>query len=672
MADRDAPPPVAEAEPAPPAETPAARAAREQTAVDSAEQVLIRQIERAANQGLVVLSPQGPPRPAKPDAAAPAPDAVADAATAPADAPQDAAPVAAAPPPPAPAVAAHPPQIEVAHLEQPTDLAGLDDQEQIEATTVFDRDTQRALTHEAAPAVASVCLPDDEFDVGAWSNGLAMTDQLPTLRRQLVGEFDAPNPDGVRDLARLYIRFGFGAEAEALLAGFAGPPGVEDRALLVDLARAVEGRPVAPDGPLALADPCPGQHGLWLALGGAAPVWHDATSFAAVQAAFEALPADLRVLVGPGLVNRLLDAGHPAEARLIFETTVRPGEPLDPTLELAQARLAAAEGHPLEATQALAALVDGSGHTSIAALTQLVRVALDAHLPIPDRVVTDLRAAALEYRGSDREPELRALLTEALGQRAELPAAIQESRAAMHDLPAAAGRFQTLAVRALAEADPAAVGPAVYAETVLAAADLIARAPGDDPARLAIATRLVDLGLPDPALATLGPALAAGDDAARLLAAKARLRLGQPDQARAALGTLEGPEAAEIRARSFALDGAYGQALATLADHGLTTEAAPYAWPSGDWSRARAAAAADPERLAMAAYMTAKTGEAPPPAPSEDPAKLAPDAAFQEPLPPLEQPEPRRRPPPARLRQAGRRLRPGPARRALGPAPAAP
>ena len=41
---------------------------------------------------------------------------------------------------------------------------------------------------------------DARLDVGAWSNGLALTAQMPEFGRQLVSEFDAPNPEAVRDL----------------------------------------------------------------------------------------------------------------------------------------------------------------------------------------------------------------------------------------------------------------------------------------------------------------------------------------------------------------------------------------------------------------------------------------------------------------------------------------
>ncbi|HET9067675.1 MAG TPA: hypothetical protein VFN28_03450, partial [Amaricoccus sp.] len=513
-------------------------------------------------------------------------------------------------------------------------IAALAGSDQIEATTVFDRDSRTAGT--AAPdATPAVCIDDARLDVGAWSNGLPFTAQAPDIARQLVSEFDAPNPTAIRDLARLYLRFGLGAEAGMLLAAFPGAP-LEDRALIADLARAVEGRPLPPGGPLSVAAPCPGNHALWLALGGVAPAYAGAASFAAAQAAFGALPVDLRLLLAPRLVDRLLGEGRLPEARLILETAERPGEPGDAALDLAAARLAAAEGHPEEAMRALDALIEGDGHASAETLVAHTRLVLAARLPVPDRAIADLGAAALQHRGAPVEAELRQLLVAAHAARGELAAALAETRSAMRDLAPAAPGLAAGMVQHLAAADPAA-GPAAYAETALAALDLVAAAPAADRARVAIAHRLVALGLPDPALAIVAPAAASGAEAARLVAAEAELARGDAAAARAALGPLASPAATALRARAFALAGDYEAAAAALATQGMASAAAPYAWPAGDWPRARAVAGEEAQR-AMAGYMEIAAGTAPAPAPAADPAALSPDLAFREPLPPLDRP----------------------------------
>lgn len=651
VADRDAPLPAA------PTESAAARDAREIAAVATAEELLMHQIERAAGQGLVDYIPA--PGASGGDAGA---DAHAEAAAHPATEPVASRPV--APPAPvhgggAPAPEAHPAPRTAGHgtgghdagpdedtadaaagesgtgPDEAALVAALDAYEQIAAITVYDRDRPRSA---AAATVPEPCLPDELFDLAAWSSERSMGDQLPMLRRQLIGEFDIPNPAGVTDLARFYIRYGFGAEAEALLLSFRGATPPDETALLLDMARTVDGRPLPGGGPLSLAIVCPGNHGLWQALATGAPAFRDAGQFAAVQESFAQLPTDIRTLVGPGLAARLIDEGQLEPARIIYETAIRPGEPPTAALDLAGARLAIADGKREEAARTLVTLAAGEGPTALAALQELVPLAIDLRIPLPEWLVTDLRAAALQYRGSDREADLRALLVSALAASGALPTAITEARAAMHDLPADAPRFRALAVRSLAAADPDTLGASTYARTALEAQDLVATTAPRDPDRRVIADRLVALGLPAPALEMIDPALAFGDRPARLTVARAEVGLARGAAARAALGPLGGPEATDLRARAFALTGDYAEALTTLADRGLSAEAASYAWPSGDWTMARDTAVPDSARWAMASYMVTRTGAAPAPAPADDPAALDAAAAFQQPLPSLDRP----------------------------------
>jgi hypothetical protein len=618
--DRDAPVTAAAAPQTPDAgaaanevEDAAARELREAAAVATAEALLIGQIERAADQGLIAMA---------------------------GDAPVAQEPVPAPPPPPSPESEPEPAAAETEPQPAPKpthagSILDLMDHEQIEAITVFDRDNAALMARRPAPAPPPVCLSDDALDVGAWSNGLPLHSQTPPLLRRVVGEFDRPDAVALRDLVRLHIRFGFGAEAEGLLTSFAA--GLDDRALLADLARAVEGRPVAPDGPLALDAPCPGRHGLWLALGGAAPVFHDGPGFATVQEAFGELPADLRVLVGPGLIGRLLDAGRPTEARRVFETLVRPGIVHDdPARTLAEARLIAAEGDPLAAARRMLGIVESGAWNADEALVRFVDLALDNDLEIPERVVLDLRAAVGLHRGTPRESELRRLLIAALGARADLAEALEATRAAQADLPAEAGRFAALATRVMAAADPERVGPATYAETVLRNAALIAPAPAWDGARIAVARNLNGIGLPNAALELLAPALARGNPAAGRTAAQAQLDLGAPDAALALLEGQRSPAALELRAAALVRRGDPAAALALLARAGREEATLPIAWASGDWTRA--GAEASPERSAMALFMARRTGARAAGASFDPDAPLSPVAAFSAPLPPLDRP----------------------------------
>lgn len=614
--------------------------------VASAERSLIEQFERAARQGLIQLSDAGlpeapgsePPEPEAPAAPRPADAVDKTEALAFSGAGETVSPMPIPASPNAPEATVSPALPLGSQEDEPETidtLAALARHEQVEARTVFDRDGQSAARREATPPVPSACLGDARMDVASWTDGQPLHRQIPALSRLMVGEFDRPNADAIGDLARLYIRYSFGVEAGALLTSF--DVRFEDRALLLQLARAVEAQPLETDGPLTVAAPCPGRHGLWQALGGAVPAFRDAEHFRGIEDAFAEMPPDLRNLLGPRLAGRLLDEGRPEEARRIHDITRRPGQAASVDMQLIGGRLAAAEGDPVEGVRRLNALVEKNAYNSVEALTYLVKVALEADLAIPDRVILDLRSAALEQRRSEREPVLRALLARALARKGELAAAIEEILAARRDLPDTAPLFEAVAASVLAAADPGIVGPSLYARTVIEHAALIGPAPENDGARRSIAGHLLDLGLANAALDVLRPATARGEMQARLLAAEAHLRLGAGDAARDLLDGLPGTEAAGLRARAYALAGEYALAVATLEDAGLKADARRYVWPSGEWKAAREAAGS-PERAAMATYMAARTGQAPAPAPSENPDELAPTEAFQEPLPPLDRP----------------------------------
>lgn len=634
ISDRDG-----EAPPEPPvldAEETAAQEGRETVIIASAEDALRREIERAAGQGVVEFSSEPPVLPKNPIVfAAAAPNA--------------------SPPPPMPRPRpgdngarvltpnrfAQAQPIPGAAPMRPVNnsLAALESTGQIHATTVYDRDNSKARAQREQATVSPTCLPDAAFTVSDWTTGDVWSSTLGSLRTRLVGEFDRPDPEVLKTLARFYLGTGFGAETRALLAGF---PNAElpERALLLDMAAVVDGGVAAPDGPLALSNPCPGQHALWLALGGQAPVYAGAASFAAADLAFADLSPGMRLRVGPAFIDRLIDARQFAEAQQILDVTARSDVQPTRALLLAEARMEAANGDNIKAIADMATLASGDDEIALEAMMRATRLGVDAAVPLPELLVLDLRGTALQYRHSPVEPELRALLVETLAAQGNLAGAVSEARLGMTDLPDARERFSALAVRVLGQAAPG-TAPGLYVETVLESEDLLAAAPPADPARRAVGANLVALGLPTPALRILTPAIEAGDRRARLVAADAQMQLGNADLARMMLADMNGPVSSEIRAESLAASGRYDEAGALLTERGLTDAAAAYAWPGGDWNRVAAGQAVAGQtvpgsRAALAGYMAAQAQGATKPSP--DPAKLTDDEAFREPVPDLRRP----------------------------------
>ena len=664
---RTAPDPAATA-----AESTEERAERESKAVASAEAILLQQIERAADQGIVDFSdtaqalaaaPASLPRPEGEDAEpAPAPEVAATPVSAggpPPDvasaAPAEPAPAPAPPPaPPAPRVAEAPPparpartspvalapapppagDLPAAEAQLSEALAALVDGDQIRATTVYDRDRAAAKARVTPPAPPVECLPDTAFDMTGWSDRRPFRSQAADYSRRVLGEFDVPDPVILSRWVQLDIRTGLGREAEMLLDAF---PGVApEEALYRDLARTVEGRPLGPGGPLSRQTACPGAHGLWQALGGAVPAYRGADHFAAVQSALGDLPPDMRLRLGPTLITRLLDAGEESAARLVYDTVARVPGDRSPDLVLAEARLVAAEGNPVPALQALTGLVESGAPNGAEALAALAAIAGASSIALPDRLVTDLESAALQARGTPLEPQFRALTIAARATRGDTAGALDALRDAGRTFPGD-GRFPVLAARVMAAAGPTAEGGAAYARLMLANLDLLPADARADTARETVARHLLDLGLGPAARTTIAPALSRGLPAARMLEAEALIRGGEPSDALAVLSGLETPDAVNLRADAQAQEGAYSDAVKTLAENGRETDAAAYAWPSGDWPRVKTDDSSG-DRKGMASFMEGQAPGAPTPVPATDPAGLDGPAAFAEPLPALKDP----------------------------------
>jgi hypothetical protein len=596
-----------------------------------AERALRGQIARGAEQGVVALDEapaetrQPEPRASEREPAGVGPAAVPRPVASPEQGSSGLSRPAARPiasEPAEPAAASEP--------AEPTPTAGdgweaLHAQVQIEAATVFDRDgTGRA----SDPAPHPACRPDEALDVARWSDGRPLPDQTVELRRLLVGEFDRPNGAVVRDLARLHIRFGLGAEAAEILRGFDAE--VEERALLADLARVVESR--APDGPLSRDIACPGRHGLWLAVAGQPAMIASERHFRSMRTALEEMPPALRALVGPELVGRFLDAGRIEQARILHDVVVRPGAEADAAMRLASGRLAAAERRLPDAEAWLSGLVEANAPNAGDAVLALVRARLASGAGVPEDWITDLRVLALEQRRGEREPQARVLIAEAMARNGNLRPAFGELAALAADRPEAATSVEAVAARLLGEADPKAVGRAAYAEAAIGHAAMVSEAPANDTVRVAVGARLLDLGLPGPALAYVAPAEARGSEGARLVAARARLALGTTEAVLDSLVGVEGGEAALLRARAHALDGNFDAAAAEMEAAGKDDAALPYAWAGGDW--ARASASTDTVQAAMAAWMAGRADSTP----TDRPSPLTPEAAFRLTPPSLDRP----------------------------------
>lgn len=600
--------------PPPPAADPPTPATDDPAAIEAARRAILERLSKAAEQGLVEFRDPAAAVPTPEPHAAEAPRATPAEAphAAPAEAPHGT-------PTEAPHDTAHDPSHDKAHdppqgtphespraeaVERPPAPATADPG--VEVRTARDRD--RPVERPAPPHAAPGCLPAERVDVAAWAADAPFDRQLAEARSALLGEFDRIDPAAVTRLARLYLHHGFGTEAAAVMRDLG--PGLADAPLVLDLARAIEDVAPLPDGPLAAQWGCPGLAGLLGLFAATDPVTGevaragDLPDPAAIAAALETLPAIPRRLFGPRLARAYLGRGLPEAAGRLLGLVARAGGDAGEPWALARAAWLDATGAHSEAEAIWRDLVARDRPAAAEALVALTESRLARGLPPPRNAAEDLAARAFERRRAPEGETARAAEIEARAAAGDLP----EALALLAESAEPATQAAT-AARLLARARAEATGGARYAAAVLRHRDLLGEGPEADPARLAVATELLGIGLPNLARDAIAPALARAAPEPRQLAARAEIALGDPAAALALLDGLEGRAVAELRAEAHVAAGDYPAALAALEGVEIAEDArAALAFAAGMWTEA--AAAGEMGDRVLAAFMAGLGPEA--------------------------------------------------------------
>ncbi len=431
---------------------------------------------------------------------------------------------------------------------------------------------------------AADCPSPEAFDIGSWASNDPYLAQLGQRRSALLAEFDRPDPEAVARAVRLYLYMGFGAEATDLLRAY--PEAAMDTSVAEVMAAVLDDREVEARA-VAAWPSCAGAAPLWAALA-LPPDNAAAADRDIVRQAFGTLPPHLRSRLAPRLAVLADLAGDPALRASIEAAAGRRERPPS-----------TAGGN---AASLLAAWRDG-GSDAVPAALAYVAAAERAGLRVPDEVPGALLSLADERRGLPEAADLSRAgrIAAALAQDMETAFADPEMTARLPDIWAI--------LTATADDDTfIAMTVAHRAAFPSAQADLSAR----------IARRLLDLRLPDQALAWVPPD--STDPAAAILAAEALVALGRGAEALERLdGTPPDAATAALRARAADLAGAYDLAAAAWTAAGDPERAGRSARLAGNpaaardddpWRRLAADVAGAPRPLATEAVGPLQTGNA--------------------------------------------------------------
>ena len=420
-----------------------------------------------------------------------------------------------------------------------------------------------------ASSIDQQCLPDDLFQIGTWGDARAFHEQAAELAEALAGEFGEEPREAQETLARLYLRFGFGAEARAVLK--ADQASSQSRQVLTELAGIIDDY----DGDYSLIAAqagCATSAAVWAFL--VDPRALEVTERNQITQKFYGLPQPLRGQIAPRLARHFVEIGDPDAA----QSLLRAADSTD-----------AAETHDVQAARAL---VSEEFDDLDGAITVLSQQAQDNVRTTPQSLI---RLITLELEEGRMPSEADLLLAEAMRHEHRDQPIAQD----LADIEArgriANGQFQSALDLVTDRNDSSALDIVNHAFAVLAdkgeSGEFLGFAYSDIPFGLtpatenAVSRRLIDLGFPERAAVLLsGPAQHEAAAERRYLRAEAALGTSNFASALDEISGMTDSRAAALRVRAYAGLGEHRSALASLGQDRDANDAT-LQFRAGAWER---------------------------------------------------------------------------------------
>lgn len=406
-----------------------------------------------------------------------------------------------------------------------------------------------------APRINEVkthCLPDDAFQIVPVESGELFRESLADMHRGLSDEIDRIDSAALEKLVRFQLGNGFGAEARAILREYSGIVHRED--ILAEIGAILDWDDPKGEVLRGQSD-CPGLAVIWAILAGDKTTPLSGAARVDFEANFAQMPAQLRKMIGPRLVDRLLDRSEPELATAIRNRMDRaPGLASDyaPIVEM-----------KLRKSTQNAAEPDSDLNSAIAAETMILSLeALEkTEMTASDVLLADADNLAFELRFSPVGQHLRALQIKALARRGEIDLALEvlSHESVVDALPSdlsdqlTAFVFETNGPPDTPDADQVAA--------YFRYGSLLKTDPLFDKARLNIAGHLLEAGLLNDAWEALAPALRETDEPEAKLVAEIELRRGNPVAALNWIAGFSGADFDQIRFEALVATGDLTAAL---------------------------------------------------------------------------------------------------------------
>ena len=503
---------------------------------------------------------------------------------------------------------------------RPLELLGRSDRplnplDNISVTSAIDRETGLIARATTGTNIDDHCLPDRRIAIHTWGNDSSFADQLGPLRGALVREFDDINPASVRSLAKLYLYFGFGAEARGML-GMLPDERVdpEQQATLLAMANLMDGNEIGINHPFSGQQGCNGQTALWSVL--ADGNIRKTANTDAIQQAFATLPVHLRVNFGPRLSSMFADSGDLHIAEAVLRSVSRTGMEFVPELNLAEAAIVELEGNTEVVAEKLIDEVAERTESAPTALIDLVALSYNERKALSPDVPELIASYELESRDTKLGASLRQTGVVSLALTGQFAQAFDElTQVTRRDGPAARADVINPLMTLLTERSD----DVTFLQYGLVFAGQSTAAEAGPVAEL-MARRLLDLGFAEQAQSLLQKlALEPENKDRRLMMAETALAMGKPHNALVELMGLEGSEANRMRADALWRNGEYARSGEYMLEEEDVNAAARGFWHSQDMEAIETIAPAEDAPFGQVANVTSQISET-----SQDPEGLTP------------------------------------------------
>ena len=256
-----------------------------------------------------------------------------------------------------------------------------------------DSDAQTVTAADPEPSERQASCPDEMIlDFAQTPVPPPFATELSSIHGRLYGEFDQPDNDAVLELAKHYLRWGFGAEARVVLANAEGIAGQRD--LLIAVADVIEGHHGNARQRLAALGHCQGAFPLLAHLaGGTDPLSGSARD--GVVSAFQMTPPGLRAIFGPPLIDSFLNDGAVDAARMSLSALRRSDHANPADLDRLSAAIDAARGH----TDSAARRLDDGNRDDIRSLALRIEIANQRQEPLDAQRLGDAAVLSAAARG---------------------------------------------------------------------------------------------------------------------------------------------------------------------------------------------------------------------------------------------------------------------------------